>query len=367
MRFGRFIVGLTVLSSLLLAACSSPASPATPTSADQQVPAAVKADLSGTKTYLLAKSRELVAETAGLKAASDAYYELARARGFDYVALWKQEPDMARAQVAEAKARFLKANPAYELMEGIVAGVETLAQFDVDLDAGIAAIDGTEGVVSFDVKLPDGKVLAKPGNFFFLTEVTLWGTRPEWTAQSVQPDLDGNGKVEFGEVLPDATILKGVADAFAVKSEELLRAAEAWQPTASDAFTALVVMIPTMDEYFGAWKESRFVAGEQADSLQFVATSRLQDIADILGGLQVVYNNVKPAVATVDAAQAGQIESELTGLRDYVVSILTKEKAGQKFSVESADLYGTEAQNMATAIAGQITQAAAKLSIEIKE
>jgi hypothetical protein len=46
---------------------------------------------------------------------------------------------------------------------------------------------------------------------------------------------------------------------------------------------------------------------------------------------------------------------------------LAKEKAGIKFKPEDADLLGTEAQNRATAIAGQITQTAAKLNVKIQE
>lgn len=352
-------VGFLVLSLLLLSACTSPKR--------ETRPHGPAPDLSGAKAYLLAQSEELVAETKALQQAASQYYDLARAHQFDYAALWSQEPHKARAALNTARQSFLKANPAYELMEGIVAGVDQLAQFDVDLDAGIAASEGTEDVVSFDVTLPDGQVLAKPGNFFFLAEATLWGTRPEWTAQQVSPDLDGDGQVAFGEVLPDANVLKGVADAFASKSGELLQSARAWEPSEADAYTALVVMIPTMDEYFGAWKESRYVAGDQATSLQFVAASRLQDIVDILTGLQVVYGTVKPSIAAVDAAQASQTEGELKGLREYVLGILAREKAGHKFSAEEADLFGGEAQQKATAIAGQIAQAAAKVGVSIDE
>lgn len=358
----RFISGLVLICLLSLTACTSTEKP----TAGAVPPAAGKADLSGTKSYLLTRSRELVGETGGLKAVADAYYDLAKVHNFDYATMWAKDAAAARAHVAAAKGHFVKANPAYELMEGIVAGVSELAQYDVDIDAGIAASDGTDGVVSFDVTLPDGKVLTKPGNFFFLAEVTLWGTRAEWTARDVAADLDGNGTVDFGEALPDANILKGVADAFAAKSADLLKAAEAWQPTEADAFTALVVMIPTMDEYFGAWKESRYVAGDGASSLQFVAASRLQDIADILSGLQVVYGSVKPSVVAVDASQAAQIEGDLAGLRQFVQEILAKEQTGQKFTAESADLFGSEAQQRATAIAGQITQAAAKLGVSIE-
>ena len=46
---------------------------------------------------------------------------------------------------------------------------------------------------------------------------------------------------------------------------ELDAAARKWEPTLQDALTALVVMTPTMSEYFEAWKNSRFVAGEPRD------------------------------------------------------------------------------------------------------
>ena len=55
-------------------------------------------------------------------------------------------------------------------------------------------------------------MLRKPGNLFNLTEGMLWGTRPEFVGAKV--DLDGDGRVEFGEVLPDANVFKAAADAF---------------------------------------------------------------------------------------------------------------------------------------------------------
>ena len=48
----------------------------------------------------------------------------------------------------------------------MVAGVPSLAQYDIILDAGAAGSEGGENVVPFDLALPDGRVLAKPGNLF---------------------------------------------------------------------------------------------------------------------------------------------------------------------------------------------------------
>src|ERR671911_662293 len=99
----------------------------------------------------------------------------------------------------------------------------------------------------------------------FLTETALWGTEQQFAADGVEPDLDGDGKVSFGEALPDADFLVAAARDFASNAKELDAAAQEWQPTPQDAFTALVVMTPTMSEYFDAWKNSRFVAGRSEE------------------------------------------------------------------------------------------------------
>jgi hypothetical protein len=88
-------------------------------------------------------------------------------------------------------------------------------------------------------------------------------------------------------------------------------------------------------------------ASEQRD---FVVISRLSDIQNILGSLQIVYGEIKPFIEITDAAQAAQIEQSLADLKSFV-----------------ADVFGAEAQNRATAIAGQIAQLAARLNISIKE
>ena len=166
-------------------------------------------------------------------------------------------------------------------MEGIVAGVPRLAQYDVDIDAGSDASDPKTPSPSASTT-PDGKTLKQPGNLFFLTETALYGTNPELPAKGTEADVDGDGKVEFGEGLPDANIYKATLDEFEKQAKSLDEDAQEFEPTPSDALTSIVVMTPTMSEYFEAWKNSRFIAGEGAEELGFVATSRLSDIADIL-------------------------------------------------------------------------------------
>lgn len=344
---------------ILVSACAPAAAPAP----QEQASAA---DLDAIKAYLLSKIGELKSSSADLHTASDRYYELAESAGFDYAALWADNSSEVSQILLDAKVAWIVASPLYEQIEGIVAGVPVLSEYDVILDAGSSGED-PENAVPFDLTLPDGRVLPRPGNLFGVLETTLWGTNPDYVIADVEADLDASGTLDFGEVLPDANVLKGAADLFDSYISELDSSAQAWEPSESDAFTALVVMVPTMSEYFESWKNSRFVAGEASTQDDFVAISRLADIQDILSSLQVVYAGVRPLVVDLNADQATQIENDLSGLKEYVADVYQQEQNGKQFTPEEADLLGAEAQNRATAIAGQVSQVAASLDIAIEE
>ncbi len=328
--------------------------------------ALAQSDLGEVQNYLLRKTATLVHETAELQGLSDRYYDLAENAGFDYEALWQTDRGEVVTLLTDARNAWTTASPLYEQVEGIVAGTPSLAQFDVDLDAGSSAAEDPQNAVSFDLTLPDGTVLERPGNLFGVTESTLWGTFTAYSS-GVQADLNGNGKREFGEVLPDANVLKGASDLLAQKAAELETAGTAWTPTETDAFTALAVMVPTMSEYFASWRDSRFVVGAASEQRDFVAISRLADIQDILSGLEVVLESVTPSIASVDAAQGEQIETRLVGLKSYVAEIYDAERAGKRFSPEQADVLGAEAQDRATAITGQVVQVAGALGVTVAD
>ncbi|HET9287028.1 MAG TPA: imelysin family protein [Gaiella sp.] len=313
------------------------------------------------KSYLLRHTAQLEGFTKDFRAVADRYYATARESGFAYGRL-ARDPAVRR-DLARARALWVKGNPYYERVEGIVAGTPSLAVYDVILDAGSSAEEDPASAVPFDLRLPNGKVLHKPGNLFNLTEGMLWGTLPSLVA--ARPDLDRDGRREFGEALPDAHALKAAAGAFAFYADKLDRSARAWRPTASDAFTAVVVMVPTMSEYFGQWKTSRFVLGEKASSQSFNVVSRLSDIGDILGGLRVIFTGIRPSIVKVSAAQAAQTKRDLDSLHAYVSRLLAHERAGRRFTPQQADILGREAQERATAIAGQVSQAAARLKVKI--
>ena len=340
--------------------------PATP-SAQSPGAAAEMVDLGGIKNYLLEHTQLLTRFTSEFEADAERYYDLAEAAGFDYERLYVDNRDELTGLLGRMKSDWVKGNPYYEQMEGIVAGTPSLAEYDVAIDAGANGAEDPESAVPFDLKLPDGTVLEQPGNFYNLTEGALWGTLPETLPQGTPADLDGDGTTGFGDVLPHAGFLVAAARDFDLYANRLAGAARAWEPQPSDAFTALVVMVPTMSEYFGQWKVSRFVLGERADGEAFNVVSRLSDINDILSSLQVIYDGVRPLAASVDQAQSAQTETQLDGLRAFIDDLHAREEGGARFTPEQADALGSEAQERGTAIAGQISQVAAQLGIEIEQ
>jgi Imelysin len=358
------------LLAVALAGCGGDDSPsnASGTTVAESSGTAAGAQLSGVKSFLGDHTDQLTGFTEEFNRLATSYYDLAKAEDFDLEAVWATSAAEVRPLLRQMKAAWVQGNPYYERVEGIVAGTPSLAEYDVILDAGSSAAEDPESAVPFDLTLPDGTVLKQPGNLFNVTEGALWGTLPKNAGRPGTPvDLDGDGKVEFGEVLPDPALLLAASETFDKYAKELDGAGESWSPTASDAFTAIVVMVPTMSEYFGQWKVSRFVAGDSSSAEAFNVVSRLSDIRDILTGLEVIYEGVEPAIGRVDGQRAGQTQRELADLRSFIAELHDREQAGKRFTPEQADTLGSEAQERATAIAGQVSQAAAQLGVEIKQ
>jgi hypothetical protein len=358
--------GLALAAVVALGAAGCGGSDGKSTDTQRAATTASAADLSAIKQYLLQHTELLVTDVAALREDAEAYYASAKQADFDYAKLLYDNRSEVRGLVKDLQEGFAKANPAYEQMEGVVAGVPQLADFDVIIDAGGDASD-PESAVPFSIKTPDGRTFKQPGNFNYLIETSTFGTEPKFAAKGVKPDLDGDGTVEFGEALPDANFLVAAARDFEKNARELDAAARKWTPTQQDAFTALVVMTPTMSEYFEAWKNSRFIAGDKAKEKAFVVASRLQDIADILGGLNLVYANVKPSIAKVDSSQASQTGSSLEKLQSFAEDLRDEEAGGKRFTAQDADTLGSEAQDQAEAIAGQVSQAAGRLGIKLED
>ena len=349
-----------LLTLLTLAACGQTAPKPAPPVPETDV------DLTAVKQYALDHAAQMKTGTSALAVTAQTYHDLLAANGFDYAAAWASHPDELTQLVQQARDNWLTASNNYELNEGIVAGVPSLAFYDTWIDAGPSGEEDPAAAYQWTLALPNGTSLENPGNFFHsLLEPTIWGTRAEFTGLKV--DLDGDGAVTLGEALPDANVLLGAAQGLDQATDEMTAAIETWQPTVSDAFTALVVMIPTMNEYFEQWKLSAYVAGQDSEEAAFIGTSRLVDIAGILNGLDVTYDNVGVLVASADKNQHAQIRDGFADLQSYVTDLHAQEASGTVFTSQQADLFGTEAQAKATALAGQVAQVAALLNVKIAE
>lgn len=356
---------LAGLVALLLVACSPAAEPADEPQQQEESMSSM-ADLEAVKAYAREQAELMKVATADLEATAQSYYDTLASYDFDYQAAWDAEGEALAEMVLTAREQWLEASTHYELDEGIVAGVPSLAFYDTWIDAGPSGEEDPAEAIDWQLDLPDGRVLESPGNFFHhLTEPTLWVTSDEF--KGLDADLDGNGTIEFTEGLPEANIFLGSTAGMDDATQEMLDAINDWVPTEQDAFTALVVMVPTMNEYFEQWKLSAFVAGSDTEEAAFVAVSRLFDINGILTGLDFTYANVGILVEEVDVDLHTQIDTSLDELLAYVNDLYTQERDGRVFTADEADLFGTEAQDRATEIAGQVAQAAALLDIEIED
>lgn len=323
-----------------------------------------QADLDAVKQFALDNGAEMYTATQAYLATTQAYYDIIASHDFDYEAAWTADGEELATLIADARVQWLEASLYYETNEGIIAGVPSLAYYDVWIDAGSPASEDPENALDWQLELPNGEILESPGNFFHnLTEPALYGTHPDFIGLAV--DLDGDGTMTVTEMLPEANIFLGAAQGLDSATAEMNEAVSAWEPTIEDAFTAMVVMVPTMSEYFEQWKESAFIAGETSESQSFIAVSRLFDINGILTGLDITYDRVGPVVAEVDAELHAQIDIGYSNLLKYVGNLYQQEQDGVVFTAEEADFFGTEAQRQAENLAALLAQAADELGLEL--
>ena len=75
---------------------------------------------------------------------------------------------------------------------------------------------------------------------------------------------------------------------------------------------------------------------------------------------------MQPKIEEANKEQAAQTGQSLTELEAFAARLRDQEAGGKKFTAEDADTLGRRAQDQAEAIAGQITQAAKQLNIELE-
>lgn len=318
--------------------------------------------LATVKQFTLDHNTRLVAQAALLEAAVADYAAVIGAHKGDYAAAWAADGPKLAKQVDAIRSLWLEASNQYETIEGIVAGIPETAKYDLILDAGNPGTE-TEDVAEYDISLPDGAVLERPGNLFHgITEPLFWGM--DETHIKLSADLNGDGKLVRGEMLFDANLGLGAVRALTHWSKALEADMIAWKPNRDDAFTSVVTMTPTIGDYFGEWKESQFITGEIGT---FVAQSRLVDVQGIMGGCKKMYfSAISPVVAQGDADLDSRIKAAFEELLTLVEDTYAREKAGARFGVEEADALGNEAQDIADRIVAMVLQAAAQNKVNIR-
>jgi hypothetical protein len=220
-RLPLLVLTCAVLS---LAACGDSGS-------DKKAPAATPEgqDLGAIKTYLLDHTKRLQADVVRLRANAEAYHALASSVDFDTKRLLAEHRAEASRLMKDAKAIYIDSNPAYEEMEGVVAGVPELADYDVIIDAGGDASDPATAV-PFSIKTEDGRTFKQPGNLFFLVESSLYGTEPKFVARRQgRPRRRRQGRLRRGA--PGRALLPRRADGLRASAPELDAAAKKWTPT----------------------------------------------------------------------------------------------------------------------------------------
>ena len=165
--------------------------------------------LAEVKAFTLEHNAALIDEAKKMQATAEGYAAIIEAHGGDYARAWEAEGSKLATAVKDLRAHWLAASNQYETIEGIVAGIPSTAKYDLILDAGNPGTEA-EDVAEYDLTLPDGTVLERPGSLFHsITEPPDgWVTAPNGAA--ARAEIAGDGAVSVtvrcGEVLDGVVV-----------------------------------------------------------------------------------------------------------------------------------------------------------------
>ena len=320
------------------------------------------ADVTEVKSYLVSTVEKIKRGSTEFVENANAYAALVAANGGPEKAFTAKKPEVLRL-VAKMQENYKAMDSfGYETVEGIVAGVEKFAHYDVYLDAGLPKGDGpAEEVSPLKLKLSTGGVIDREGSSFtYIIEPALWGGNKKWC---VPVDLDGDGHIGPRESLPRPEVLTAVAADTDKVIGEMLADARAWQPTVTDCYQAMVAMTPTLSDYFEDWKESRY---SKAASGRFFAVSRISDMQGIMKSCAVMYRAVQDTVKTKDKALAKTIDIGFKDIFTFLDDLEGREKrnaTGLKPAV--IDEMANQAKAKTDKLVPQIKQAAALAGVKV--
>ena len=305
------------------------------------------------KSYLLKKLDKMKAASADFVQNADEYSALVAAHGHKVDAAYHAEPKKMDKLVSAMRENYKAMDSyGYETVEGIVAGVPSMADYDIYLDAGVPASEGPDDVAPVVLTLSDGQKIDKQGSLFtYIIEPALWGGDKRWVVP-----------VGDGKTMPRPEVLTAAARDVNAKIGNLVTDANAWNASVSDCFGAMVVMTPTLSDYFEDWKESRYSADKSG---RFQAVSRVSDMRGIMGSCEVMYDAVNSTVAARDKALAKSTSSGFKEIMNFLDKIEGREKQGEIKGAEIDEL-ATQAKEKTDKLVPQIEQSAAVSGIKIQ-
>ncbi len=308
----------------------------------------------GVKSYLLKSLEQVNAASEDFVKNSEAYSALVAANGGSVEVAYKADPKKIDQLIAKMQENYKAMDSfGYETVEGIVAGVPSMADYDIYLDAGVPASEGPDDVAQVVLDLGNGQKIDKQGALFtYIIEPMLWGGDKRWVVP-----VDGGKKL-----LPRPEVLTAAAKDVNKKLGELFADAKAWNASVSDCFGAMVVMTPTLSDYFEDWKESRY---SKEKSGRFQAVSRVSDMRGIMGSCQVMYEAVEKQVAEKDKSLAKSVDTGFKGIMGFLDKIEKREKQGEIKGAEIDEL-ATQAKEKTDKLVPQIEQSAAVVGVKIE-
>lgn len=300
------------------------------------------------KAYLMAKLDGIGTQSASFVKNAAEYAGLAQANG-SIEAAYKADPKKVEKLVEKMRENYKGMDSfGYETIEGIVAGVPSLAHYDITLDAGVPASAGPDDVADVTLDLGNGKKIERQGSLFtYIIEPALWGGDNRWI-------------VTVGDKsLPRPEILVAAAAETDKQVARLRKDAEAWNPTVADCFGAMIVMTPTLSDYFEDWKESRF---SKEKSGRFQAVSRISDMKGIMGSCAVMYGAVRKSVAAKDKALAKSTALGFEEILAFLDALAKREQGGEIKAAEIEEL-ARQAKEKTDKLVPQIEQGAALVGV----
>jgi Imelysin len=318
------------------------------------------------KGYLVSKLERMDAAGHDFVADANAYQAIIDKSAGDYDrAALEDGPELLQLISKMQEDYRVYHNHGYETIEGITAGTKAMVAYDTYLDGGVAKSEAsTDSPYSpMVLKTRDGRMISdRNGNLFhYVIEPALWGTKPQFVkklspaaAEKLKPVL----------ALPLADVLTASADECALKLDELLAIAKAWQPTMDECVGALVWMTPTLNGYFDDWKNSRY--DPVAAQGRYVAESRVLDMQGIMYSLALVCDAILPRVKAQNPALAKQLKYEYDGILNFLKRVDDRDQRGErKMSIAEIEELALQAKTLTDQLDPHLRQLAAVLNLRI--